>query len=432
MSKLINKWFLSEKPLDSKVSELDMSLNPMDSVRKLRRYKPTVSDCFHYGFLGSVLLFVFVVNPAPWILKILFYSFLVTLFMIPLTSQFFFNALPILTWLALYFTSSYFPASSRPPITVKVLPAIETILYGDNLSDILAASTNAVLDILAWLPYGVFHFGAPFVVAAVIFVFGPPTILRGYAFAFGYMNLFGVIMQNIFPAAPPWYKLLYGLSPANYTMHGSPGGLARIDELLGIDVYTKGFSNSSVIFGAFPSLHSGCATMEALFFSYCFPKLTPLFITYVCWLWWSTMYLTHHYFVDLVMGSVLSYVIFQYTKYYHLPIVDRTLFCRWSYGSIEKYDMVASNPLSDEPADIESIPLTTFDFDLEYSNLAASLTTPPLNRDNASSRSPSPVFDRVKTPQSVSSVTSFMSMNMDMSINTKSDIVPRLLKSRLD
>ena len=144
------------------------------------------------------------------------------------------------------------------------------------------------------------------------------------------------------------------------------------------------------------------------------------------------MYLTHHYFVDLVMGSVLSYVIFQYTKYYHLPIVDRTLFCRWSYGSIEKYDMVASNPLSDEPADIESIPLTTFDFDLEYSNLAASLTTPPLNRDNASSRSPSPVFDRVKTPQSVSSVTSFMSMNMDMSINTKSDIVPRLLKSRLD
>lgn len=170
------------------------------------KYKPALSDWVHYIFLGSIMLFVFITNPAPWIFKILFYCFLGTLFIIPATSQFFFNALPILTWVALYFTSSYFPDDRRPPITVKVLPAVETILYGDNLSDILATSTNSFLDILAWLPYGLFHFGAPFVVAAILFVFGPPTVLQGYAFAFGYMNLFGVIMQNVFPAAPHGIK----------------------------------------------------------------------------------------------------------------------------------------------------------------------------------------------------------------------------------
>lgn len=377
MADALRRFFLSDKPSYSHVADLETRFNPKITFAKLQRYKPTVKDVCHYSFLGSVFLFVFVANPAPWTYKILFYCFLALLFIIPVTSQFFFNALPILTWLALYFTSSYFPASHRPKITVKVLPAVETILYGDNLSDILATSTNTFLDILAWIPYGLFHFGAPFVVAAILFLFGPPTVLRGYAFAFGYMNLFGVIIQNAFPAAPPWYKILYGLESAHYGMHGSPGGLARIDHLLGINLYTSGFSNSSVIFGAFPSLHSGCATMEALFFSYCFPKLRPIFIGYVCWLWWSTMYLTHHYFVDLVAGSVLSYIIFQYTKCTHLP-VDTSLFSRWSYASVETYDMDKMNPLRADANDVENVPLSNLELDFELNSMDEASRTPSI------------------------------------------------------
>lgn len=375
MSELFKKWFLSKRPAGSRVANLETSFDVNITLRKLKRYRPAVSDLCHYGFLGSVLLFVFIVNPLPWIFKIALYCFVGTLFMLPATSQFFFNALPILTWLALYFTSSSFSVDYRPPITVQVLPAIETILYGDNLSDILATSENKAMDLIFWLPYGIFHFGAPFVVAAILFLCGPPTILRGYAFAFGYMNLFGVMMQNLFPAAPPWYKNLYGLSPANYSMKGSPGGLARIDEYFGINLYTSGFSNSAVIFGAFPSLHSGCATMEALFFSYVFPKLRPLFIFYVCWLWWSTMYLTHHYFVDLMAGSVLSYVIFQYTKIFHLPVADGSMYSRWGYGEVVKFNLYQADPLSVSPNDIESLqaPLTLeTDFELNSMNNSAS------------------------------------------------------------
>lgn len=417
MSGFIHRWFLADRPANSKVSELETSWDIRQSLAKLRNYQPTTKDVCHYGFLCSVLLFVFVAFPAPWLLKLFVYALFGLLFLIPITSQFFFNALPIFTWLALYFTSSYFSAGSRPPITVKVLPAIETILYGDNLSDILATSTNSFYDILAWIPYGLFHFGAPFVVAAILFVFGPPTILQGYAFAFGYMNLFGVITQNIFPAAPPWYKIMYGLNSAHYGMHGSPGGLARIDKLLHINIYTQGFSNSSVIFGAFPSLHSGCATMEALFFSYCFPRLRPLFIAYVCWLWWSTMYLTHHYFVDLMLGSVLSYTIFQYTRYTHLPVVDTDLFCRWSYGAIEKFNIAKNDPLSTEPSDVENVPLTTMNF---------ATPTPPSelsdDDDVVASRSASPyIFDRT-----TSSATS------NTSLDLQGEATPRAVKPRFD
>lgn len=86
-------------------------------------------------------------------------------------------------------------------------------------------------------------------------------------------------------------------------MAGSPAGLARIDKLLGIDLYTSSFTASPLVFGAFPSLHAGSATTEALFMSHVFPTLRPFFIGYVFWIWWATMYLSHHYAVDLIGGS---------------------------------------------------------------------------------------------------------------------------------
>ena len=115
-----------------------------------------------------------------------------------------------------------------------------------------------------------YSFQFPICTCCYYILFGPPTALRSFGFAFGYMNLLGVLIQMAFPAAPPWYKNLHGLEPANYSMHGSPGGLGRIDKLLGVDMYTTGFSNSSIIFGAFPSLHSGCCIMEVLFCVGCF------------------------------------------------------------------------------------------------------------------------------------------------------------------
>ena len=91
----------------------------------------------------------------------------------------------------------------RPPIWVRVLPALENIFYGANLSNILSAHQNALLDVLAWLPYGVIHFAAPFLTSAVIFVFAAPGTLPVFARSFGYMNLTGVIIQLLFPCSPP-------------------------------------------------------------------------------------------------------------------------------------------------------------------------------------------------------------------------------------
>jgi inositol phosphorylceramide synthase catalytic subunit len=221
---------------------------------------------------------------------------------------------------------------------VRVLPALENILYGANLSNILSAHKNVVLDILAWLPYGIIHFGGPAVCSLLIFVFAPPTTLPVFARSFGYVNVIGVTIQLLFPCSPPWYENMHGLAPANYSMEGSPAGLARIDELFGTQFYTSTFTASPLVFGAFPSLHAGNATIEALFLSHIFPRFRPLFIAYTLWLWWATMYLSHHYAVDLVGGSLLSGVVFYYAKAKFLPRMQADKAFRWDYDYVEVGD----------------------------------------------------------------------------------------------
>ncbi|QSL66838.1 hypothetical protein MERGE_001225 [Pneumocystis wakefieldiae] len=237
----------------------------------------------------------------------------------------------------------FIPSSIRPHIWISILPTLENILYGVRLSSLLSNHTHFFLDILAWIPYGIVHFGAPFVTAIIIYLFSPSGTLPVFAKSFGYLNLIGVIIQLLFPCSPPWYETVYGSQLANYSMGGSAGGLARIDNFFGTKLYTSTFPASPLVFGAFPSLHSGHATLEALFLSYIFPKTTPYFIIYVLWLWWCTMYLTHHYFVDLIGGSCLAVFIFYISSYnYSSHICSRNIFRR-DYHSII-YDLPKTEP----------------------------------------------------------------------------------------
>lgn len=317
----------------SELSLLDFSLDPKLTIERLRRHKWRRLD-LHYAFLAFLLTFAFCIAEANLLYKVLFAALLGTLLLIPVLSQFFFPFLPVATWLIFFFSARFIPAAYRPPISVRVLPALENILYGANLSNILAKHTNSVLDVLGWLPYGVIHFGAPFVCSAFMWLFGPPLTVPIFAISFGYMNIIGVIVQILFPCSPPWYENLYGLAPANYGMPGSPGGLARIDKLFGGDTYTTTFTASPMVFGAFPSLHSGSATIEALFLAHCFPRFRRYFFAYVLWIWWSTMYLTHHYFVDLIGGSMLAASCYYVARRYFLPRVDPNKLTRFEYETV--------------------------------------------------------------------------------------------------
>lgn len=319
----------------SSLSSLQTSWSPRDTLKALRSHRWSYWDGQYLVLLIVGIFCLSVIETPGPLVKTLISTLLLSSLIFPITRQFFLPCLPVIGWLVLFYAARFIPTDMRPPIWVKVLPALENIIYGTNLSNILSAHQNTFLDLLAWFPYGIVHFTAPVVVAAVLFVFAAPGTLSVYARSFGYMNIIGVIIQLLFPCAPPWYEVLHGLEPANYSMPGSPAGLAKIDKLFGIDLYTSTFTGSPLVFGAMPSLHSGIATMLALFLAHVFPRAKAFFFAYVMWIWWATMYLQHHYAVDLVAGSVLTMIVFQVAKNNFLARLQPDKKTRWDYDYTE-------------------------------------------------------------------------------------------------
>ncbi|MCJ1338525.1 Aureobasidin resistance protein Aur1 [Bachmanniomyces sp. S44760] len=330
----------SRQSPSSAITSVQTSFRPSDTLRSLRAHKWSYYDAqYLLLILLGIFSFSIIQSPGP-LTKTAVGSLILVSLLLPITRQFFLPFLPIAGWLIFFFACGFIPGSWRPPIWVRVLPTLENVLYGANLSNILSAHQHAVLDVLAWLPYGIIHFGAPAVCSIIMFLFGPPGYVPVFARSFGWMNFTGVCIQLLFPCSPPWYENLYGLAPANYSIPGSPAGLARVDKLFGLNLYTSSFTASPLVFGAFPSLHAGNAAIETLFMSNLFPKLRPLFITYALWLWWATMYLSHHYAVDLVGGSLLAGVAYYIAKGYFLPRVQPDKFLRWDYDYTEVGDTV--------------------------------------------------------------------------------------------
>ncbi|MCJ1373788.1 Aureobasidin resistance protein Aur1 [Loxospora ochrophaea] len=341
----------SRQSPSSSLSSLQTSFSPADTLRTLRAHRWSFYDG-QYLILIILATFSLSITPFPGpFIKTAVVTLLLTSLILPITRQFFLPFLPIGTWLFFFYACGFIPGDWRPPIWVRVLPALENIFYGANISNILSAHKNTLLDVLAGLPYGFIHFGAPAFCTLCLFFFSPPGTAPLFARSFGYMNLIGVTIQLLFPCSPPWYENLYGLAPANYSMPGSPAGLARVDLILGFDMFTSRFTASPMVFGAFPSLHSGSATIEALFMSHAFPRLQTLFIAYTLWIWWATMYLSHHYAVDLVGGSLLSGIIFYIAKAKFLPRVQKDKKWRWDYDFTETGDTEYGYALADfQPA----------------------------------------------------------------------------------
>ncbi|TCD70354.1 Aureobasidin resistance protein Aur1 [Steccherinum ochraceum] len=293
------------------VARLDKSFSPSDTLLRIQQHTFTLSDYIYITFNVSLFTFWLYLMQSPGFPAKLLIPFLyITALAIPFTSQFFVPATPVFGWLITYYSSRFIPDSWRPNVSVVLLPTLESVLYGANISDILTRYTHPFLDILAWIPYGVGHFIIPFVVAAFLWLFRPKQALHQWARIFGWLNLTGVIIQILLPCAPPWYEVIYGLAPATYAVRGSAAGLARIDALFHGNGYTVAFGGAPVVFGAFPSLHSACATLEGLFLSHFFPQVTKFVWIYVLVLYWATMYLTHHYLIDVVGGSSLAVACF--------------------------------------------------------------------------------------------------------------------------
>ncbi|KUJ23129.1 PAP2-domain-containing protein [Mollisia scopiformis] len=195
------------------------------------------------------------------------------------------------------------------------------------LLNILYAGTHSLcsaLDVFAWLSYGVIHFISPFLAAFWLWLFASPGVVSVFAWSFGIQNCLGIITHLSFPSAAPWYGDQYGypLPPGNYSMPGSAAGLVRVDAVLGTHIYANAFKASPLVFGAFPSLHGAFSCCCFFFIARYSRKGSFMLGFYVLWQWFSTMYLRHHWRIDLLGG--LLYSAFAFSFFYRsLGRIDR-------------------------------------------------------------------------------------------------------------
>lgn len=160
------------------------------------------------------------------------------------------------------------------------------------------------LDLICGIPYLTFQFVAIAVAAGL--ARRDPRKMRTFLVAYLFTHVVGFSLHVVFPAAPPWYVERYGLGPPRFDVPGDAAGLARVDDLLGIDVARSLYAKSTNVFGAVPSLHT------ALF------VLIPLVARDLGRAWlvgsaagaaiiaFGAVYFRHHYVIDVLAGVLFA------------------------------------------------------------------------------------------------------------------------------
>lgn len=304
-----------------------------------------------------------------------------------LVSNFFFNFFPVLLWLILFKNASLIPVNWRPKINIKWLPYADNLCFNPlllssyifylliilffilpfsyfllkinknkllfallifscpllNLVNYLASiNQNFKLDLLSFISYVLLHLIIPILTSIYLYLFQIPGILSCYSWSLGLQNILGLITHLILPSSPPWFIHLNGInSIADYSTLGYAAGLTRIDTSFGNHLTTNGFHKSPIVFGALPSLHSAMAFLTCIFISYFSNSsfLSILSIFYVLLQWFSTIYLDHHWRLDLFVGMCYSIVSFSIIK-----ILNHSIFnYNSNYNSNSNHNLIDYN-----------------------------------------------------------------------------------------
>jgi len=180
-------------------------------------------------------------------------------------------------------------------------------------NEYFAVNTNKLLDFLSGLFY-LCWIPLPLAFAAVMF-FKNRKIFFQFSLTFFLVNLFGWLGYYTFPAAPPWYVAEHGFDFIASTP-GNTAGLARFDQLFGIQLFEGIYAKSSNVFAAMPSLHA--AYVFIVLFYGIKAKLKGwniVFAVVVAGIWFGAIYTSHHYIIDVLAGivcTVLGISLFQW------------------------------------------------------------------------------------------------------------------------
>lgn len=222
--------------------------------------------------------------------------------------------LPFILFAVSYDWMRVYPNYEVNPIDVKGLYEAEKSLFGITLADggrlipceffaqhhCPFADFMAGLFYLCWVPvpvgFGIF-----------LYLKGKRELYLRFSMVFLLVNLIGFAGYYIHPAAPPWYAMNYGFEPALDTP-GNTAGLARFDQMVGINVFGSIYGRNANVFAAVPSLHAAYMVVALAYacIGHCAKGVKILFAAIMAGIWWTAVYTGHHYLIDVLLGIVCA------------------------------------------------------------------------------------------------------------------------------
>ena len=193
--------------------------------------------------------------------------------------------------------------------TVDILPLynLEKSLFGihdgNNIitpNEYFLSHSNLFADIscslfyLCWMPLPLFFI--------FYLYFKNKNLFLRFSMAFFIVNCIGFIIYYVHPAAPPWYIAEHG-AVLDISTKSYAAGLLRFDNYFGIHLFEGLYSKGSNVFAAMPSLHASYPLIGLIYAIKQPAKwLKILFATVMIGIWFSAIYLSHHYILDVLAG----------------------------------------------------------------------------------------------------------------------------------
>ena len=207
------------------------------------------------------------------------------------------------------------------PVDIAGLYSAEKSLFGIPSADTIltpnewwALHTHSFLDFLAgcfylcWVP-------VPVLFGVWLYFDRQYSVYLHFSIVFLLVNLIGFAGYYIHPASPPWYVAMHGFDFIPGT-HGETAGLGRWDAMMGVSIFDGLYSRNSNVFAALPSLHAAYMLIAFIYSlrARCTVWLRVLFAFICLGIWFTAVYTSHHYIIDVLAGigvTILGWLLFE-------------------------------------------------------------------------------------------------------------------------
>lgn len=204
-----------------------------------------------------------------------------------------------------------FPNYNYNTVHIADIYNFEKHLFGIHIQDKILTPNEYLrengitfLDILTgffylcWIP-------VPLAFAAYLFFTRRRQFLL-FSMTFVLVNFLGFIVYYTYPAAPPWYVQYHGFAFHPLKV-GNTAGLIKFDTYFHVGIFKSIYAKGSNVFAAMPSLHSSYPVIVLYYgLKNKLGWANVFFFIVMIGIWFSAVYLSHHYVVDVLAGILCA------------------------------------------------------------------------------------------------------------------------------